>query len=118
MRIEIVTLFPEMVDAGACYGVTGRALERGIWTLSCRNPRDFATNSYRTVDDRPYGGGPGMVMTGPPRKGVAHGARGHACRRDRGGAGGAFVGAGGAAHPSAGGRALGRAGHGLACRAL
>ena len=66
MRIEIVTLFPEMVEAAACYGVTGRALERGIWTLSCRNPRDFATNSYRTVDDRPYGGGPGMVMTAEP----------------------------------------------------
>ena len=66
MRIEIVTLFPQMVEAAACYGVTGRALERGIWTLSCRNPRDFATNSYRTVDDRPYGGGPGMVMIAEP----------------------------------------------------
>ena len=66
MRIEIVTLFPEMVEAAACYGVTGRALNRGLWTLSCRNPRDFATDSYRTVDDRPYGGGPGMVMTAEP----------------------------------------------------
>jgi tRNA (guanine37-N1)-methyltransferase len=66
MRIEIVTLFPEMVEAAACYGVTGRALSRGIWTLSCRNPRDFATDSYRTVDDRPYGGGPGMVLTAEP----------------------------------------------------
>jgi tRNA (guanine37-N1)-methyltransferase len=66
MRIEIVTLFPEMVEAAACYGVTGRALSKGIWTLSCRNPRDFATDSYRTVDERPYGGGPGMVMTAEP----------------------------------------------------
>ena len=66
MQIEIVTLFPEMVEATACYGVTGRALSKGIWTLSCRNPRDFATDSYRTVDDRPYGGGPGMVMTAEP----------------------------------------------------
>jgi tRNA (guanine37-N1)-methyltransferase len=66
MRIEIVTLFPEMVEAAACYGVTGRALSKGLWTLSCRNPRDFATDSYRTVDDRPYGGGPGMVMTAEP----------------------------------------------------
>src|ERR1700730_8514970 len=66
MRIEIVTLFPEMVEAAACYGVTGRALERGIWTLACRNPRDFATDSYRTVDDRPFGGGPGMVMRAGP----------------------------------------------------
>ena len=49
MRIEIVTLFPEMVEAAACYGVTGRALSKGIWTLSCRNPRDFAT---RRLSDR------------------------------------------------------------------
>jgi tRNA (guanine37-N1)-methyltransferase len=66
MRIEIVTLFPEMVEAAACYGVTGRALSKGLWTLGCRNPRDFATDSYRTVDERPYGGGPGMVMTAEP----------------------------------------------------
>src|SRR5437764_10263072 len=66
MRIEIVTLFPEMVEAAACYGVTGRALSKGIWSLSCRNPRDFASDTYRTVDDRPYGGGPGMVMTALP----------------------------------------------------
>ena len=66
MRIEIVTLFPDMVEAAACYGVTGRALSKGIWTLSCRNPRDFASDGYRTVDDRPYGGGPGMVMTADP----------------------------------------------------
>lgn len=66
MRIEIITLFPEMVEAAACYGVTGRALDKGIWSLSCRNPRDFASDSYRTVDGRPYGGGPGMVMTVEP----------------------------------------------------
>jgi tRNA (guanine37-N1)-methyltransferase len=66
MRIEIVTLFPDMVEAAACYGVTGRALSKAIWTLSCRNPRDFASDGYRTVDDRPYGGGPGMVMTAAP----------------------------------------------------
>src|SRR6266480_755340 len=66
MRIEIVTLFPEMVEAAACYGVTGRALSKEIWTLNCRNPRDFATNGYRAVDDRPYGGGPGMVMSAEP----------------------------------------------------
>ena len=53
IRIEVVTLFPEMVEGAAAYGVMGRALERGIWTLGCRNPRDFATDSYRTVDDRP-----------------------------------------------------------------
>ena len=66
MRIEVVTLFPEMVQGAARYGVTGRALERGTWTLACRNPRDYATDAYRSVDDRPYGGGPGMVMLAEP----------------------------------------------------
>jgi tRNA (guanine37-N1)-methyltransferase len=66
VRIEVVTLFPEMVQGAAAYGVMGRALERGIWALGCRNPRDFATDSYRTVDDRPFGGGPGMVMLAEP----------------------------------------------------
>jgi tRNA (guanine37-N1)-methyltransferase len=75
MRIEIVTLFPEMVESAACYGVTGRALSKGIWTLSCRNPRDFATDRYRTVDDRPYGGGPGMVMTAEPMEKALRAAR-------------------------------------------
>jgi|SRR5450631_2692988 tRNA (guanine37-N1)-methyltransferase len=66
MRIEVVTLFPEMVHSAAQYGVTGRALERGLWALACRNPRDFADDAYRSVDDRPYGGGPGMVMLAEP----------------------------------------------------
>jgi tRNA (guanine37-N1)-methyltransferase len=66
MRIEVVTLFPEMVQGAAQYGVTGRALERGLWALGCRNPRDHAQDRYRTVDDRPYGGGPGMVMLAEP----------------------------------------------------
>jgi tRNA (guanine37-N1)-methyltransferase len=66
MRIEVVTLFPEMVQNAAKYGVTGRALERGLWTLRCRNPRDYASDSYRSVDDRPYGGGPGMVLLAEP----------------------------------------------------
>jgi tRNA (guanine37-N1)-methyltransferase len=66
MRIEVVTLFPEMVQSAAHYGVTGRALERGLWTLACRNPRDYAGDAYRSVDDRPYGGGPGMVMLAEP----------------------------------------------------
>ena len=66
MRIEVVTLFPDLVQSAATYGVIGRALDRGLWTLDCRNPRDYATDSYRTVDDRPYGGGPGMVMLAGP----------------------------------------------------
>jgi tRNA (guanine37-N1)-methyltransferase len=66
MRIDVITLFPEMVEVAAAFGVTGRALQRGLWTLTCRNPREFATDSYRTIDDRPYGGGPGMVMMAGP----------------------------------------------------
>jgi tRNA (guanine37-N1)-methyltransferase len=66
MRIDVVTLFPEMVRHAAGFGVTGRALERGLWSLGVWNPRDFATDNYRTVDDRPYGGGPGMVMLAEP----------------------------------------------------
>lgn len=62
MDIEVVTLFPEMVAPAAGFGVTGRAIERGIWRLRCWNPRDHATDAYRRVDDRPFGGGPGMVM--------------------------------------------------------
>ena len=66
MRIEVVTLFPELVEVVARYGVTGRARERGLWSLGTVNPRDFATDRHRTVDDRPYGGGPGMVMLAEP----------------------------------------------------
>jgi tRNA (guanine37-N1)-methyltransferase len=66
MHIEVVTLFPELIDAVAPYGVTGRALERGLWSLGTVNPRDFATDRHRSVDDRPYGGGPGMVMLAEP----------------------------------------------------
>ena len=82
MRIDVVTLFPEMVEQAARFGVTGRALERGLWRLGVWNPRDFATDAHRTVDDRPYGGGPGMVMLAEPLA-QAHrgGASGAAERR-------------------------------------
>jgi tRNA (guanine37-N1)-methyltransferase len=66
MRIDVVTLFPEMVMHAAGFGITGRARERGLWQLGVWNPRDFATDSHRTVDDRPYGGGPGMVLMAEP----------------------------------------------------
>jgi tRNA (guanine37-N1)-methyltransferase len=66
MRIDVVTLFPEMVTRACGYGITGRARERGLWQLGLFNPRDFATDAYRTIDDRPYGGGPGMVLMAPP----------------------------------------------------
>ncbi len=65
-QFDVVTLFPEMFDAVTESGVTGRARERRLFELVLWNPRDFATNSYRTVDDRPYGGGPGMVMMVEP----------------------------------------------------
>ena len=66
LQIDVVTLFPPMFDAVTESGVTGRARERKLYELVLWNPRDFATNSYRTVDDRPYGGGPGMVMMAEP----------------------------------------------------
>jgi tRNA (guanine37-N1)-methyltransferase len=66
MKIEIVTLFPELVETVAAAGVTGRARARGLWQLGTVNPRDFTTDRHRTVDDRPYGGGPGMVMLAEP----------------------------------------------------
>ncbi len=66
MRFDVVTLFPEMVAAAAGYGVIGRAIERNIVSLSVWNPRDYTQDRHRTVDDRPYGGGPGMVMKYQP----------------------------------------------------
>ncbi len=66
LRIAVVTLFPELIEAASRYGITGRALEMALWRLWCVNPREFATDNHRTVDDRPYGGGPGMVMLAGP----------------------------------------------------
>ena len=66
IRFDVVTLFPEMFAAVADSGITSRALEAGLWSLTTWNPRDFTTDNYRTVDDRPYGGGPGMVMLAEP----------------------------------------------------
>lgn len=62
MQISVITLFPELVKSVVAEGVVGRAEQRGLIELSCINPRDYATDVHRTVDDRPYGGGPGMVM--------------------------------------------------------
>ena len=70
MRIEVVTLFPELVEGAVRHGVTGRAHERRLWTLGTVNPRDYATDRHRSVDDRPYGGGPGMVMLADPLEGA------------------------------------------------
>jgi tRNA (guanine37-N1)-methyltransferase len=66
IRFDVVTLFPEMFAAVTASGITRKALEAGLWRLQTWNPRDFTTDNYRTVDDRPYGGGPGMVMLAEP----------------------------------------------------
>ncbi len=66
MRFDVVTLFPEMFDALTRYGVTRRAVEQGKFVLQTWNPREFTSDNHRTVDDRPYGGGPGMLMMAEP----------------------------------------------------
>ena len=66
MQFDVVSLFPEMFAALTQSGVTRRAHEQGLWQLSIWNPRDFTSDRHRTVDDRPYGGGPGMVMLAKP----------------------------------------------------
>jgi tRNA (guanine37-N1)-methyltransferase len=66
IRFDVVTLFPEMFAAVTASGISSRALGAGLWSLKTWNPRDFTTDNYRTVDDRPYGGGPGMLMLAEP----------------------------------------------------
>ena len=66
MRIDVITLFPELIQSFIEHGVTRRAYDRGKMVLKCWNPRDFADGNYRRVDDRPFGGGPGMVMLAEP----------------------------------------------------
>lgn len=66
MQFDAISLFPDMFAALIEWGVTGRAAKEGRYALRVWNPRDFTSNNYRTVDDRPYGGGPGMVMLAKP----------------------------------------------------
>lgn len=73
--VDVVSLFPEMFAALAQYGVTRRALEEERWRLGFQNPRDFTSDRHRTVDDRPYGGGPGMVMMPEPLEAAIDAAR-------------------------------------------
>ena len=75
MRVAAVTLFPDLVMAVARWGVTARAVGRGLLELDCWNPRDFARGRHRRVDDRPYGGGPGMVMMYEPVRDAIAAAR-------------------------------------------
>ncbi|UZJ45172.1 tRNA (guanosine(37)-N1)-methyltransferase TrmD [Marinimicrobium sp. C6131] len=66
VRLAVVSLFPDMMQAVTGYGVTGRAVKQGLIDVQCWNPREFTRDKHRTVDDRPYGGGPGMVMMVEP----------------------------------------------------
>lgn len=66
LRFIVITLFPESLSMLKDFGITGRAHDQGLWSLSSINPRDYAQNKHRRVDDRPYGGGAGMVMQAPP----------------------------------------------------
>lgn len=75
MRIDVVTLFPEMIREATRWGITGRARERGILEIHTWNPRDYTRDRHRTVDDRPYGGGPGMVMKVEPLRDAIRAAR-------------------------------------------
>ncbi len=75
MRFDVVTLFPPMFDALTQHGITRRALELGLYELRLWNPRDFTADNYKTVDDRPYGGGPGMVMLADPLEKAINAAR-------------------------------------------
>lgn len=75
MRIDVITLFPGMFSVVTGYGVTGRAVDRGLLSLHTWDPREFTTDPHRTVDDRPYGGGPGMVMKIKPLRDAIHAAK-------------------------------------------
>ena len=75
MRIDVVTLFPDLFTVITESGVTGRAHAQKLWMLSTWNPRDFTEDVHRTVDDRPYGGGPGMVMKVEPLRDAIQAAR-------------------------------------------
>jgi tRNA (guanine37-N1)-methyltransferase len=75
VQFDAITLFPQMFDALSQYGVTRRAHERGLWRLRTWNPRDFTQDAHRTVDDRPFGGGPGMVLMAEPLARAVEAAR-------------------------------------------
>lgn len=76
MQFDVITLFPDMFAAVSAFGITSRALKQNRFGLRCWNPRDFTTDNYRTIDDRPYGGGPGMVMLAQPLAAALGAARG------------------------------------------
>lgn len=75
MWFGVITLFPEMFEAVTRFGVTGRAVREGLINVECWSPRDFAHDKHRTVDDRPYGGGPGMLMKVQPLRDAIQAAK-------------------------------------------
>ncbi|ASK27737.1 tRNA (guanosine(37)-N1)-methyltransferase TrmD [Neisseria chenwenguii] len=75
MFIQSITLFPEMFDSITEYGVTGRAKKQNLWQFQAINPRRFADNKLGYIDDRPFGGGPGMIMMAPPLQAAVEEAR-------------------------------------------
>jgi tRNA (guanine37-N1)-methyltransferase len=75
LRFDAITLFPEMFEAVTRHGITRRALAQGLWQFATSNPRDFTADAHRSVDDRPFGGGPGMVMLAEPLAQAVEGAR-------------------------------------------
>ena len=75
MRIDVISLFPEMIRQVTEYGVTGKAAARGLLQLATWNPRDYTRDRHRSIDDRPYGGGPGMVMSPQPLRDAIRAAR-------------------------------------------
>ncbi|GAB4514341.1 MAG: tRNA (guanosine(37)-N1)-methyltransferase TrmD [Sulfuricaulis sp.] len=76
MRIDVISLFPPMFEAVSAHGITGRAVKNGLLTLRVWNPRDYTEDRHRSVDDRPYGGGPGMLMMIEPLERAIRAARG------------------------------------------
>ena len=75
MRVEVISIFPEMFAAISQYGITSRAVKQGLLQLNCRQLRDYTDDRHQTVDDRPFGGGPGMVMKIEPLKAALDAAR-------------------------------------------
>ncbi|MDP0020621.1 tRNA (guanosine(37)-N1)-methyltransferase TrmD [Glaesserella parasuis] len=82
MWIGIISLFPEMFKAITDFGVTGRAVKKNLLQVQCWNPRDFTHDKHKTVDDRPYGGGPGMLMMVQPLRDAIREAKATACKED------------------------------------
>ena len=75
MKIAVITLFPGMLEALTGFGVSGRAVKQGMVSIEAFNPRDYTTDKHRTVDARPYGGGPGMLMMVEPLRQALDAAR-------------------------------------------